>query len=273
MNRFKTLLLSLLLAELLFSYAPAFAQTPSPTYSGVESSITTYLCNPLAGGNGVLYQCINQIYKFAIIVASVMGVFFIVIAGYVYMSAEGNSESTTKAKDILTTTITALVILFAGYALLYTINPDLVQFHGNTLQPVNIAAPTVTTTGNAPSGQCIGCVNLASNGIPTQNSTIQATPAVLSKLQALKSQPSLSGVSWAVSSAYDYRPTPTDCHNTGACADLVVKPDNVSNWSSLCQAITAVGFSKVLNEAITAPNCPTNITYDTTDGHNIHVQP
>jgi hypothetical protein len=29
--------------------------------------------------------------------------------------------------------------------LLNTINPDLVQFHGNTLQPVNIAAPAVTT--------------------------------------------------------------------------------------------------------------------------------
>jgi len=139
--KIKKYFLLLLLTELLFAYAPAFAQTPSPTYTGVQNSITTYLCDPTAGGSGVLYQCINQIYKFAIVAASVLGVLFIVIAGYVYMGSDGTQESVDKAKSILESTITALVILLAGYVFLYTLNPDLVQFHGNTLQPVSITAP------------------------------------------------------------------------------------------------------------------------------------
>ena len=107
-----------------------------------------------------MYQCINQIYKFAIVLAAVIGVFFIVIAGYVYMSADGNSESVDKAKSILESTITSLVILLAGYVLLNSINPDLVQFHGNTLQPVTInVAPgtgTGTTGGGTPGGGATG---------------------------------------------------------------------------------------------------------------------
>jgi hypothetical protein len=161
----KKLFLAFLLTELLFAYAPAFAQTApatAPVYdystAGVSTQIENLLCNPKLGGTGILYQCINQIYKFAIVTASVMGVFFIVIAGYVYMSADGNKESVDKAKDILVSTITSLVILLAGYILLNALNPDLIQFHGNTLQPVNFTSPATsnplgtTVIGTVPAG-------------------------------------------------------------------------------------------------------------------------
>ena len=42
----------------------------------------------------------------------------LVIAGYIYMAADGNEEAVTKAKDIITTIIASLVILAAGYLLL-----------------------------------------------------------------------------------------------------------------------------------------------------------
>lgn len=48
-----------------------------------------------------LYTCINKLYKFAIVIGSVMAVFFIVIAGYLYISSGGSSESVDKAKSIL----------------------------------------------------------------------------------------------------------------------------------------------------------------------------
>src|SRR3989344_6084450 len=113
MNKTKKYFFILLLAELLFSYAPAFAQTQSTTpqafdYSkaGVSTQIQQYLCAPnFLGGNQAanstdasLFTCINKLYRFAIVIASVVGVFFIVIAGYVYMAAEGNQESVEKAK-------------------------------------------------------------------------------------------------------------------------------------------------------------------------------
>ena len=89
--------------------------------SGVSKQIEAYLCAPskvnenqtnLGTGAGQRLQdggyqnyarrpitqtrrfikCINQLYRFAIILSAVIGVFFIVIAGYIYMSAEGNQN-------------------------------------------------------------------------------------------------------------------------------------------------------------------------------------
>jgi uncharacterized Zn-binding protein involved in type VI secretion len=136
----------------------AFAQTTGQDYTkaGVSEQIRQYLCAPSSdqsavinnqntttvgygtntAANGDLYTCINRLYKFAIVIGGVVGVFFIVIAGYLYMGAGGNDESITKAKDILTTTITSLVILFAGFILLKAINPDLIQFR--SIQPPSV---------------------------------------------------------------------------------------------------------------------------------------
>ena len=78
----------------------------------------------------------------------------LVIAGYIYMAADGNEEAVTKAKDIITTTIASLVILAAGYILLKFLNPDLVKF-----QPIQPAI----TGGKKICGQAdrrTGCCNV-----------------------------------------------------------------------------------------------------------------
>jgi hypothetical protein len=100
----------LLLVELIISYIPAqvfAAEQYNYASSGVSSQIEAYLCAPSAvdkkstetttgtgwrlvdGGyqqyaasnnanSGDLYKCINQLYKFAIILSAVIGVFFLV---------------------------------------------------------------------------------------------------------------------------------------------------------------------------------------------------
>ena len=144
-----------LLSELLLSYAPAYAQ-PADVYdysqkAGVSAQIEKYLCAPsrvaqsqtkvlTTGGtytdrtaqqqyaaannsnSGDLYNCINRLYTFAIILASVIGVFFIVIAGYVYIGSDGNSESVEKAKSILAGGINSVPGSphFEDQALMYT---------------------------------------------------------------------------------------------------------------------------------------------------------
>ncbi|MFA5990690.1 MAG: C39 family peptidase [Candidatus Doudnabacteria bacterium] len=160
----------LLLVELMLSYIPAqvfAADKFDYSTSGVSKQIETYLCAPSAvdkkstevttgtfqglsnyqtyaatnnANSGDLFKCINQLYRFAIILSAVIGVFFIVIAGYIYMSADGNQESVDKAKNILVTTITSMVILMAGYLLLKAINPDLVQL--KSIQPPSVQMDT-----------------------------------------------------------------------------------------------------------------------------------
>ena len=149
-KKIKLLFLSCFLIESLFVYSPALAQSQAlPVYNpGVDKQIKEYLCTPDIS----LFTCINQLYKFAIIVASVVGVFFIVIAGYLYMSSGGNDESVKSAKDILTSTIASLVILMAGFILLKAINPDLIKFH--TIVPTNVDLPS--TAGSINPGTPVG---------------------------------------------------------------------------------------------------------------------
>lgn len=145
---FQLIILSLLLANLAMAYnlQPAYAQTPAPAhaqkYHGVQQQITDFLCTPTdaakdpEAAKGDLYNCINKIYRFALVLASVFAVFFIVIGGFIYISAEGNQESVDKAKSILLSSITSLVILFGGYVLLKYLNPDLIKFQ--PIQPPSV---------------------------------------------------------------------------------------------------------------------------------------
>ena len=213
------------------------------------------------------------------------------------MSAEGSSESVDKAKNILTSTIASLVILFAGYLLLNALNPDIIQFQ--TIQPPSVVLPvtnpptspvTAPGTGNvgtpapvvppgtpgAPSG-CSGCVSLNSLGIPTQSGTFYGSQQIATELQALAAQPGMSGVNWAVSSAYrtTQLQNSTDCHQFGTCVDVVVSPSNDANWIALCNAAQAAGFSKITNEADNSSaaisSCGSYATYTYTSGANIHL--
>jgi len=171
-KKIKKYLLAFLLLEMLFTYTQPYANAQDYTANNtnpVSSQIEQYLCAPskvdpsqtntlidkanvdyaAANNNnsGDLFKCINQIYKFAIVVAVVFGVFFIVIAGYIYMSAEGNQESVDKAKSIITSTIASLVILFSAFLLLQTLNPDLVKFQN--IQPPSVVLPNAEVPGTA----------------------------------------------------------------------------------------------------------------------------
>ena len=144
----KIFILCLMLANLFFAFDAhtAFAQTTGAprdySQSGVQNQIKEFLCTPTDAGTnpqaatGDLYNCINKIYRFALVIASVLAVFFIVIAGWVYMASDGNEESVTKAKNILVTSITSLVILFGGYVFLRFLNPDLIKFQ--PIQPPSV---------------------------------------------------------------------------------------------------------------------------------------
>ena len=130
--------------------APATTPTTSPgptpgVAGGAESTIKSLLCAPTenlsgygnqvaSGGDttnqvsagGDLFYCINKLYRFAIAIAAVAAVMFLVIAGYLY--ASGGEEAVSEAKAIMGSTVAGLFILLISYIFLRTINPDLIQF-------------------------------------------------------------------------------------------------------------------------------------------------
>lgn len=170
----KTFILTFVLAYAFLAHV-AMADTPIPAYSGVQDTLTQYLCTPTIqtgtyattnssqsitgasnGGttnaaSGDLYNCVNKLYRFAIVGASIVSVFMIILAGYFYMSADGNSEAVAKAKSIIGSTIAAMVVLLAGFLFLKALNPDLIEFH-------NIQPTAVTPTGTAASIPSTGAI-------------------------------------------------------------------------------------------------------------------
>lgn len=71
---------------------------------------------------------ITAVYKYAVGLVTILTTIMIIISGVMWTTSAGNPESINKAKQMITRSITGLVIALGSYTLLYTINPDLVEF-------------------------------------------------------------------------------------------------------------------------------------------------
>lgn len=281
-KKLKLFVCAFFLAEICLMYTPASAATvqPTPDYStsGVQTGIETYLCAPtknnnsgvgtgtLQGGTGTyfggsgtvvnanagdLYNCINKLYRFAIVISGVLGMFFIVIAGYVYMNAAGNQESIDKAKNMFTSTITAIVILFAGYILLRALNPDLIQFQ--PIQPPSVVPPSLSTSNLTVGG---GGAPGAGGGVTTDAQTAAQTL-----------------ISLAGSNKISINNTGCDC--PGNCAINTLQSIAAGNKAvfdgpgSTCNAGSTAVSSAMLSSLITIANSSQNFVITSiTGGHH-----
>ncbi|MEK7161694.1 MAG: pilin [Patescibacteria group bacterium] len=328
-NRFKKYLFILLLVELMLSYIPTqvfAAEQFNYASSGVSKQIEAYLCAPSKvnenqtnlgtgagqrlqdGGyqnyaaannanSGDLFKCINQLYRFAIILSAVIGVFFIVIAGYIYMSAEGNQESVDKAKNILVTTITSMVILMAGYLLLKAINPDLIQF--KSIQPPSVqmnttawqewqASKGLEGTGGGPdtlvgatgTNGCTNCAdytkapyNLPGNPSQKSGSNTFLNQTLLTKLQQVKATYPYLLINEAFPPTVKHS---SPCHYNGTCVDVGgTNGSTAAELDKICKAAKVAGLD-ILNEyanhkAADFKVCPAPKTYSPTTGGHLHL--
>lgn len=70
---------------------------------------------------------ISSIYNFSISIVGVIIFIRFIYAGWLYLTAAGNSGKTSQAKSIMWNAIIGTILLFASYLILYVINPDLVS--------------------------------------------------------------------------------------------------------------------------------------------------
>lgn len=252
-------------------------------YSGVEQSVGRYLCVPTGSNKVTLYECINKLYRVAIVVASIAGLFFLVFAGYLYMTAEGNSENVTKAKTYVQSTVAALVILLTGYLLLKAINPDLTQFAALDLanyragQPPAGAPPTGAPAVSADvqaaarsiqnnsrisvnSSRCDCAGNCPSNtltalaagqaarkdgpGTTCNTGTVSVSKAMLDGLNAVAN----AGNSFILESLTGGHHSANSTHYQGRAADVIPQNASASNQASLIQSLQSNGARVVAIE-------------------------
>ncbi len=75
-----------------------------------------------------LAEYIAAVYKYAVAIASILAVVMIIVAGFQWTASGGSPDAITSAKKRIANAVTGLIIALGSYTLLYTINPELVQF-------------------------------------------------------------------------------------------------------------------------------------------------
>ena len=88
----------------------------------VDEDGRTYLYIPFIG------EYLAVIYRYLVVVAGVVAVIVIIIAGIQWTASGGNSSTIESAKGRIIGALTGLGLAVGSYIILYTINPELVSF-------------------------------------------------------------------------------------------------------------------------------------------------
>ncbi len=149
--------------------------------------------------NGVLYlpwiaEYVASVFKYGIIVASVLAVVLIIIQG-IKITISGGGEKKSEAYKTIARVIIGLIIAWSSYAILYTINPNLVRLKTLAIEVVlpEMADQEIMSKGldqnntgsdkPEPGGECIteqnGGVNIKKIGL--KNIDVVASVPLLTK--------------------------------------------------------------------------------------------
>ncbi len=308
---FKTIIKSVqivILSLMVLNPTLVIAQTKSsstevPTYRGVQGSIKQYLCTPSASADGHdLERCINKLYRFGISFGAIALVFFIVLAGYMYIS--GGESGKTKAKGMIQNALVGMGLLLGSYVLLSFINPALV-----VLKPIQ---PPIFIASDFPSCEDVGfgdqCMlpdgsHAISNGTgggtkinPCKSALVKVKskginvyfgkdpvicPGLLDKMaqfdQAMKSARLTWGVTATVEGDHKDACHKSGTSETGTCFDMDVPTAsaNPGQWEQTCKLLKQVGLNLIVNETKVdtdiAPSCGKKLRYETSKGDSLHI--
>ena len=190
---------------------------------------------------------INALIWWAFRLAGVLAFAMIIYAGFQYLTSGGNTAQQKDAQERIMNAIVGLILLFAFYIILYTINPDILNSSSGTTTLSSLEV----TSGVTAEDQAVSknLVNIRDMGIPINDNTFGQSEAYLdstlaNKLLLLKD---IYPKWWVNDACIDakcnstsYTPRRTDdCHLDGTCVDI----DSVSNSSEDNKKIIAA-FNK-----------------------------
>jgi len=268
------------------------AQTPSvvaPTFPIPDFQIkidtvklTKVVCEPdLDKGNSVcpvpwIGEYITGIYSYALSIAGILAAIMLMAGGVIWLISGGDASKITQAKELITGSITGLIILSASYVILYQINPDLTKMKPIMVDYVEAEdLEPASNEGNPNNSKaCDDCTTIKKITIkPGMGNQVNAGLAYKLYSAWINSCPSADNcVKWRITEAYP--PTgshESTCHYNGMCVDIGLDPPtdptDCRQVEKLITVLKGAGLN-VLNEFI---KCNGTQTKKTTGGH-LHVQ-
>jgi TRAP-type C4-dicarboxylate transport system permease small subunit len=70
-------------------------------------------------------QIILQIITYALGIAGLVAVIFLIMGGFQYITAQGNEDQTKKATGTLLNAVVGLIIIFAAFAIVFTVQKNI----------------------------------------------------------------------------------------------------------------------------------------------------
>lgn len=94
-----------------------------------KASAAYTICEPVmvylsSAGTDLLYFYMGQVYRYAAGIGGLLAVLILIIAGIMWTTAGDNTNQITMARNMITKSITGLILLFLTAIILYTINPN-----------------------------------------------------------------------------------------------------------------------------------------------------
>jgi len=210
-----------------------------------------------------LNNVLNKIIKGLFPIAGILAFAMIVYAGFEYATSGGDTNKQKDAQDRIANAIIGLLLLFAFYIIIYTINPDILKTQELTLEPVTL--PSITIQANM--------TKLNDYGFPLSYALLQGFAYVENNfgdcLGQLRSQLLNNNIEWTITEACTTNTSPCQtlvshedpCHSQGTCVDAVV--DDPSQRDQFIELANKEGLD-VLDEY--------KCNFTTTTGGSFHIR-
>lgn len=116
MKKIKPALLMLIICTILSS----FMLNPIPVFAADDPG-------GISGSAKTPLDLISVLIWWAFRIAGILAFAMIIYAGFQYLTSGGNTAQQKEAQDRIVNAIIGLILLFAFYIILYTINPDILS--------------------------------------------------------------------------------------------------------------------------------------------------
>ncbi len=223
---------------------------------------------------------LEGMFTFAIGVSAVLAFIMLSFAGFQYVTTDGIGGK-SNAKERIENAVYGLLLVIGAYAILYTINPDILKFNLNIIRP-NISSTDVGITATSCGSNC---TSLSSIGIGFKDGGFVAQ-SLGEKLSAFNNDLKSQQIKLYATEAYPPTGTHQDpCHNNGTCIDAIgVLTDGgslVKSINNLSDAAAKNGLSSKyevttqakMDEFIKAGVNPANIMVNTkSTGEHYHIR-
>jgi hypothetical protein len=117
------------------------ASTPKPQENKDEDDSVTFtpqvtidddfekgVGSPVKESTTTIAEYIRSIYKYMLAVVGLLAAVVLMISGVIWLTAGGNTERISQAKNYMTGSLTGLVLMLTSYIILRTVNPNMVEF-------------------------------------------------------------------------------------------------------------------------------------------------